>query len=199
MTHNKKASKVSLRTWLSVQLAFGGAFAASWFLLPGTQQQEVIAHVTHKPYHLDVTLQSEKATVVESLYNDAEVVSDEELAAVLKKILPRLQPRSSATEPCRTRITNMGIGNRIHKSGHYLRPADERVPYRYGEVRGLLGQEFHSADDRQRRWCACAIRRRSFGIRPSRSYAGRIDRSRIVARRQGVHDSPRDARSQYCH
>ena len=90
MTHHKKTSKVTLRTWLSVQLAFGGAFAASWFLLPGTQQQEVIAHVTHKPYHLDVTLQSEKATVVESLYNDAEVVSDEELAAVLKKILPRL-------------------------------------------------------------------------------------------------------------
>lgn len=90
MTHNKKISKVSLRTWFSVQLAFGGAFAASWFLLPGTQRQDVIAHVMHKPYHLDVTLQSEKATVVASLYNDAEVVSDEELAAVLKKILPRL-------------------------------------------------------------------------------------------------------------
>lgn len=90
MTHNKKSSKVSLRTWLSVQLAFGGAFAASWFLLPGTQQQEVIARVTHKPYRLDVTLQSERATVVESLYNDTEVVSDEELAGVLKKILPRL-------------------------------------------------------------------------------------------------------------
>jgi len=89
MTHNKKTSKVTLRTWLTVQLAFGGAFAASWFLLPGTQQQEVIAHVTHKPYRLDVTLQSEKATVVESLYNDGEVVTDEELAAVLKKILPR--------------------------------------------------------------------------------------------------------------
>lgn len=90
MTHNKKSSNVSLRTWLSVQLAFGGAFAASWFLLPGTQQQEVIAHVTHKPYRLDVTLQSERATVVESLYNDTDVVSDEELAGVLKKILPRL-------------------------------------------------------------------------------------------------------------
>ncbi len=90
MTHNKKTSKVTLCTWLTVQLAFGGAFAASWFLLPGTQQQQIIAHVTHKPYQLDVTLQSEKATVVESLYNDAEVVTDEELAAVLKKILPRL-------------------------------------------------------------------------------------------------------------
>ena len=61
----------------------------SWFLLPGAQQQEVIAHIRHKPYRLDVALTSEKATTVESLYDDAEVVSDEELAAVLKKILPR--------------------------------------------------------------------------------------------------------------
>ena len=82
-------NKVSLRTWLSVQLAFGGAFAVSWLLLPGTQQQEVIAHVSRKPCQLDVALQSEKATTVESLYDDAEVVSDEELAVVLKKILPR--------------------------------------------------------------------------------------------------------------
>ena len=89
MTRNKKSTKVSLGTWLSVQLAFGSAFVVSWFLLPGTQQQEVIAHVRHKPYPLDVTLQSEKATVVEALYDDAEVVTDQELAAVLKKILPR--------------------------------------------------------------------------------------------------------------
>ncbi len=80
---------VTLRTWLSVQLVFGGAFVASWFLLPGTQQQEVIAHIRHKPYPLDVALKSEKATTVESLYDETEVVSDEELAAVLKKILPR--------------------------------------------------------------------------------------------------------------
>jgi len=80
---------VTLRTWLSVQLVFGGAFAASWILLPGTQQQAVIAHISHKPFQLDVALKSEKATTVESLYDQAEVVSDEELAAVLKKILPR--------------------------------------------------------------------------------------------------------------
>lgn len=80
---------VTLRTWLWVQLIFGGAFAASWFLLPGTQQQEVIAHISHEPFHLDVALKSEKAATVESLYDEAEVVSDEELAAVLKKILPR--------------------------------------------------------------------------------------------------------------
>ena len=86
---NKSKNKVSLRTWLSVQLALGGAFTASWLLLPGTQQQEVIAHINRRPSQLDVVLRSEKATTVESLYDEAEVVSDEELASVLKKILPR--------------------------------------------------------------------------------------------------------------
>jgi hypothetical protein len=85
---NRK-THVTLRTWLSVQLIFGGAFAVSWFLLPGTQQQEVIARINRRPYPLDVALMSEKATTVESLYDDAEVVSDDELASVLKKILPR--------------------------------------------------------------------------------------------------------------
>ena len=86
---HKSKNHVTFRTWLSVQLIFGGAFAASWFLLPGIQQQQVIAHITHEPLQLDVTLKSEKAATVESLYDEAEVVSDEELAAVLKKILPR--------------------------------------------------------------------------------------------------------------
>ena len=89
MARIRKQTYVSLRTWLTVQLVFGGAFAVSWFILPGYQQQEVIAHLTHKPCPLDVALQSVRATTVESLYDDADVVSEAELAAVLKKILPR--------------------------------------------------------------------------------------------------------------
>jgi hypothetical protein len=89
MTRSKKTNNVSLHTWLTVQLVFAGAFAASWFLLPGIQQQEVIAHITRKSCQLDIALQSPHATTVNSLYDEAEVVSDAELAAVLKKILPR--------------------------------------------------------------------------------------------------------------
>ena len=81
--------KVSLRTWLTVQLAFGGAFAASWFCIPGFRQQEVIAKVTHRAVALDVTLRDSKLATVAPFYDDAEVVSDEELAGVLKKIVPR--------------------------------------------------------------------------------------------------------------
>ncbi|HRA87027.1 MAG TPA: hypothetical protein PK992_03135, partial [Planctomycetaceae bacterium] len=114
----KPKKTVSLWTWLSVQLAFGGAFVASWLLLPGTQQQEVIANISHRPYRLDVVLQSEKPTSVESFYDDADVVSDEELAAVLKKILPRfsrdhLRPNlvehALRTWGCQVEFTNPDI------------------------------------------------------------------------------------------
>jgi len=81
--------KVSLRTWLTVQLAFGGAFAASWLFLPTERQHEVIARMTHRPVALDVDLSDATCAVVDPLYDDAVVISDEDLAAVLKKIIPR--------------------------------------------------------------------------------------------------------------
>ncbi len=81
--------KVSLRTWLAVQFAFGSAFAAAWICIPGDRQQEVIAKMNHRLVTLDVNLAESKCATVEPFYNDAEVISDEELAAVLKKIVPR--------------------------------------------------------------------------------------------------------------
>lgn len=80
---------VSLRSWLTVQLVFGGAFASSWFLIPAEQQREVIARMTHRPVALDVDLNDATCAIVEPLYDDAEVVSDEALASVLKRIVPR--------------------------------------------------------------------------------------------------------------
>ncbi len=81
--------KVSLRTWLGVQLAFGSAFAGAWFCIPGERQHEVVARMSHRPVALDVDLAGTTRANVEPFYNDAEVVSDEELAGVLKKIVPR--------------------------------------------------------------------------------------------------------------
>lgn len=90
MTHIRTARrKVSLRTWLTVQLAFGGAFAASWLCIPGDRQAEVVARMTSRPVALDVQLADSVCAVVEPFYDDAEVVSDDELGSVLKKIVPR--------------------------------------------------------------------------------------------------------------
>jgi len=81
--------KVSLRTWLTVQLAFGSAFAASWICIPGDRQQEVVARMTHRPVALDVDLAKTTCAAVAPFYDDSEVISDEELGCVLKKIVPR--------------------------------------------------------------------------------------------------------------
>ena len=81
--------KVSLRTWFTVQLAFGSAFAVSWFCLPGDRQQEVVARMTHRPVTLDVSFAQSSCASIAPLYDDAEVISDEELGGVLKKIVPR--------------------------------------------------------------------------------------------------------------
>lgn len=81
--------KVSLRTWLTVQLVFGSAFAAAWFCIPGERQHEVVAKMTHRPVALDVSFSGTASAVVDPFYDDADVISDEDLAAVLKKIIPR--------------------------------------------------------------------------------------------------------------
>jgi len=88
-TPKSSRRKVAFRTWLTIQLAFGSAFAASWICIPGDRQQEVVARMTHRPVRLDVNLAETTCATVVPFYDDAEVVSDEELGAVLKKIVPR--------------------------------------------------------------------------------------------------------------
>jgi len=80
---------VSFRSLCGIQLAFAGAFAASWFVLSPVQKNEVVARTMHRAYPLDVNLQIPAIANVAPLYDDAEVVSDEELAMVLHKIIPR--------------------------------------------------------------------------------------------------------------
>lgn len=80
---------IPLLGFLSVQWLFATAFTAGWFLLPSTRQHEVIARMSKRPVALDVALETAPAAIVLPLYDEPDVVSDEELAAVLKKIVPR--------------------------------------------------------------------------------------------------------------
>lgn len=80
---------VSWRTWLAVQLGFGAAFASSWLWLPTERQHEVIAKMTRQPVELDVDLSKTACGNVGPLYDDLDVISDDDLAIVLKKIVPR--------------------------------------------------------------------------------------------------------------
>ncbi len=80
---------ISFKSLCGVQLAFAGAFAASWFALSPVQQNEVVARTLHRPYPLDISLQIPSIEDPAPLYDDPEVVTDEELAMVLHKIIPR--------------------------------------------------------------------------------------------------------------
>ncbi len=89
MLLRKHQKPVSLRVWLAVQFGFGAAFAGSWFVLSPERQNEVVAKMSHTPVRLDVDLSKSTCAEVGPLYDDAEVVTDDELAMVLKKIVPR--------------------------------------------------------------------------------------------------------------
>jgi hypothetical protein len=80
---------LSLRTAIIVQAVFFGAFAAGWLLLPSRQQAALVARTLQRPVELDVQLATQPAAVIGSLYDDPNVVTEDDLAAVLKKIVPR--------------------------------------------------------------------------------------------------------------
>lgn len=71
------------------QVLFAGAVLCSWLLLPENRQRNVVADVLHKSRPLDVRIEGTEPIHIAPLYDDPEVVSDEELADVLKKVLPR--------------------------------------------------------------------------------------------------------------
>ena len=82
-------NRLTLRNLLTLQALFLGAFAVSWLLLPQDQQQRIKAEIQSRRPLADVVLSNREPAIVQPLYDDAHVVSDEHLAGVLQKILPR--------------------------------------------------------------------------------------------------------------
>jgi hypothetical protein len=74
---------------LSVQWLFAAAFVGAWHLAPAARQAEVAAKITGRPVALDVQLRTQPAATVDPLYDEPEFVSDDELLAVLTKVVPR--------------------------------------------------------------------------------------------------------------
>ena len=84
-------NRVSFKTAFVVQAVFGLCFVAAWCVLPEYQQRRLAAQVQHKPPLADVTFRNRVPAVVTALYDDANVISDDELHMVLEKILPRFE------------------------------------------------------------------------------------------------------------
>ncbi|MCA9064212.1 MAG: hypothetical protein KDA96_14175 [Planctomycetaceae bacterium] len=84
---------ISFRTVFGIQVIFVAAFVVAWFALPPTSQKMVVARATHQPYPLDVQIEDIPPVTISSLYNDPDLVTDQQLADVLHKILPRFSRR----------------------------------------------------------------------------------------------------------
>lgn len=77
-----------------VQVIVVGAFAASFASLSPKQAERIEEVVFEKPRFTPVTIQRNRPLDVAPLYNDPEVVSDEELAAVLYQVQPAFAPEN---------------------------------------------------------------------------------------------------------
>ena len=83
-----KLRRVSSLTLLVLQVPIVAAFAWSYASLTPENQRQVRRAVSSQPQSIDIRLERDKALVIEPLYDDPLLVGDEELAAVLTKIVP---------------------------------------------------------------------------------------------------------------
>lgn len=80
--------------FLATQVLTFGAFAGAYAMLTPQNAESLRETVTGKIEFHPPTLERNEALVISPLYDDPEVVSDEELAAVLKQVQPRFQPKN---------------------------------------------------------------------------------------------------------
>lgn len=90
MTTHKR---ISLTTVLGVQCLFLLAFAIGWLILPSGEQQRISAELRDARPMADVQIENTAPVAPTPLYDDENVVSDEDLALVLHAILPRFSQK----------------------------------------------------------------------------------------------------------
>jgi hypothetical protein len=86
MSHRNKVSPVAL---CGIQLFIAAAFALSWFLLPSSDRHRIQAELIAERPMADVQISNTVPVAPQPLYDDPEVISEEDLALVLHAILPR--------------------------------------------------------------------------------------------------------------
>jgi hypothetical protein len=84
-----KTPRISKAQFLGVQLIVAVAFVASYAAGSAETRQVLLSEIGGSRYAPVVEVPRETPLIIEPLYDDPEVVSDEELAAVLAKIQPR--------------------------------------------------------------------------------------------------------------
>lgn len=83
-----KLRRVSALIFLALQVPIVAAFAWSYASLSPESQRQVRRLVVAKPQNIEIPLERDQALVIVPLHDDPQLVSDDELAAVLKQIVP---------------------------------------------------------------------------------------------------------------
>lgn len=81
--------RISSKSVWIVQAIVAGAFVTSFVVAAPAVRGEFVRELTRQPFTAVVPIARETPLVIEPLYDDPEVVSDDELAAVLAKVQPR--------------------------------------------------------------------------------------------------------------
>jgi hypothetical protein len=89
----RKLKRVPGILFLVLQLPIVAAFAWSYSTLAPESQRQVRRLLVAKPQLVEVPIERDKPLVIAPLYNDPELVNDEQLAAVLRQIVPRFPPK----------------------------------------------------------------------------------------------------------
>lgn len=90
--HRNRGGRVSWRSVLIVQGLVAASFGAAWARDAERTTASVVETVTQHPAWERVPIPRETPLRVSSLYNDPELVSDAELAAVLRQVRPQFAP-----------------------------------------------------------------------------------------------------------
>jgi hypothetical protein len=88
----KKQQSSKLTGFLAVQLVTCVAFAAAWLTLAPAQAERFSEIITGEIKYSPPKIERKEPLVIAPLYDDPNVVSDEELAAVLIQVQPRFSP-----------------------------------------------------------------------------------------------------------
>ena len=88
-----KLRRVSSMVFLALQVPIVAAFAWSYASLSPESQRQVRRLVVAKSQNIEIPLERDQALEMTPLYDDPEMISDENLAAVLKQIIPHFSAK----------------------------------------------------------------------------------------------------------
>ena len=104
------ARRPSLVAILLVQFLTVGAFAAAWAVSTPESRQLVTRELLHKDTYVHVHVPRERPLIIEPLYDRPDLISDEDLAAVLKQVQPRFPREALKPNHVEHALRTWGVG-----------------------------------------------------------------------------------------